>query len=100
MISVLEVLENALYNLKNGTLPMQKAMGISQLENAISQLEGNPDVDADFIEGGGDEPIEYCSCEIPDKYTIVGTCRKCHKPISEGGGEVDEEDYKEKQEEK
>jgi len=48
MISVLEVLENALYNLTNGVLPIQKEMGISQLRNAINQLDKNADANSVF----------------------------------------------------
>ena len=54
MITVLEVLENALHNLENGVLPVQRVMGIEQLKNAIAQLEDNPDADADFQEEKSD----------------------------------------------
>lgn len=49
-LSVLEVLKNAQYNLSKGFMQVQKDMGLNQLENAINQLEENPDANADFIE--------------------------------------------------
>lgn len=48
-LSVLEVLENAKYNLENGVMPFQKDMAIEQLSNAIKQLEENSDANAEFI---------------------------------------------------
>jgi len=39
MATILEALENARYNLKNGVLPIQTKIGINQLDNAIALLE-------------------------------------------------------------
>lgn len=54
-LSVLEVLQNAEYNLKNGVMSMQKDIAISQLSNAILQLEENSNADAKFIEAAEQE---------------------------------------------
>ena len=51
-LSVLEVLQNAEYSLKNGVLPFQKELAVEQLTNAINQLSANSDADEDFIEVG------------------------------------------------
>lgn len=52
MVSILDVLDNALYNLRDGKLPIQREIGLNQLENAIKQLNNSLDgyVDAEFIE--------------------------------------------------
>lgn len=52
-LTVLEVLQNAEYNLKNGTLPFQKELAVEQLSNAIKQLEDDGDAYKDFVEGYG-----------------------------------------------
>lgn len=49
-ISVLEVLENAKFNLGYGTQAFQKQIGLEQLNNAIEQLNDDPNADNEFIE--------------------------------------------------
>ena len=48
-LSLLEVLQNAEYNLK-GTMEFQKKIGISQLSNALRQLEEDADPQDEFKE--------------------------------------------------
>jgi hypothetical protein len=56
-LSVLEVLQNAQINLVTnrgaGQLPF--LIGKSQFENALAQLEKNPDASAEFIEAAAEE---------------------------------------------
>ena len=47
-LTILEVLENAEYNLKNGINPMSKDLAIEQLSNAIAQLEEDSDANAEY----------------------------------------------------
>jgi hypothetical protein len=54
-LSVLEVLENAKYNLTEARIGFRLAIGADQLRNAIKQLEKNPDASAEFVE---DAPAE------------------------------------------
>ena len=50
-LSILEVLQNAEFNLKNGTVPTQKSIGLDQLSNAIYLLsEKDKDIYDDFNE--------------------------------------------------
>ena len=51
-MTVLEVLQNAEFNLIDNVRSGQFAriMGTSQLQNAIRQLEENPDANAEYIE--------------------------------------------------
>ena len=51
-MTVLEVLESALINIKAGS-QFQRLIGISQLEKAISQLEKNPNTDDEYVEAEG-----------------------------------------------
>lgn len=55
--SVLEVLMGAQINLVNnrGAGPLAFALGSSQLDNAIKQLERNPDASAEFDEDAAEE---------------------------------------------
>ena len=52
-MSVMEVLQNAQVNLNCGN-PLSFALGSSQLDNAIKQLERNPDASAEFDEDAAD----------------------------------------------
>ncbi len=47
-LTVLEVLENAQYNLERGVTPIQKDIGLKQLGNAIKQLEEDGNADAEY----------------------------------------------------
>lgn len=38
-LSVLEVLQNAEYNIKNGVMPFQKQLGLEQLANAFNEVQ-------------------------------------------------------------
>ena len=49
-ISILEVLANAQHNLKPGSMPFQKTIGMEQLSNAITLLENGKTADDDFDE--------------------------------------------------
>ena len=49
-LTVLEVLENAEYNISTAQ-DFQVAVGLSQLRNAIKQLNENGDADCDFRVG-------------------------------------------------
>lgn len=48
MATILEALENARYNLKNATAPIQREIGINQLDNAIYLLEKGYDAFVDI----------------------------------------------------
>ena len=47
-LTVYEVLENVEFNLSNGVLPFQRELALNQLQNALRQLEENPDANALF----------------------------------------------------
>ena len=49
-LTILEVLENAEYNLKESSLDFQKKLGLKQLSNAIILLNKGKDLEDDFKE--------------------------------------------------
>jgi hypothetical protein len=49
-VTLIEVLMNAKHNLSNPAIPMQKAMGLDQLQNAIDLLESGKSPFDDFDE--------------------------------------------------
>jgi len=49
-MTVLEVLENAHYNLVDGNMGMQREIGKQQLSNAIEQLNEDSDADKEYKE--------------------------------------------------
>jgi len=53
-LTVIEVLQGALYNVENN-LPFAKPIAVAQLKNAIAQLERDPNASADFDEDAAAE---------------------------------------------
>lgn len=54
-LTVIEVLENALYDLTKATMGFEREIGKNLLENAIKQLWRNPDASADFDQDAAEE---------------------------------------------